>query len=132
MSGESLHFFHIIYEVSILFLIVVIILVLYLPCFIFWNALFPHQEVNLSTETALTEQQYSFVWSQFSHIQNSLVEPWTITVILNILAVIIYSYFLLQLCMLCRDIKYHYGFAFRKPIYVFFVLILILYVLDEL
>ena len=76
-SGESLQmsiYFLIFYELYILLfisLIKAIRLALLGPYYI-WNVFFPHQEVNLSTETALTEQKYSFVLSQFNTIYHNV------------------------------------------------------------
>ena len=104
MSGEGLQvtiYFLIFYELYILLFISLIQLVLLGPYYI-WNVFFPHQEVNLSTETALTEQKYSFVLSQFNTIYHN-VQPWTNTlqVILVILVIVVYCLFLFWSCCVC-------------------------------
>ena len=129
MSGETIYFHNIMYEMStacFMAVLITILLLLFGPYYI-WNVFFPHQEVNLSTETGLTEQKYNFVWSQLNTIYNS-VEPWTNTIpaILGIVA-----YYLLLFCSCCIC-TYHNGYAIRNLICILFVLIFILYVLDEL
>ena len=132
MSGESLTIiFLVTYDISILCFMVVIMLiqlVLFGPYYI-WNVFFSHQEVNLSTETALTEQKYSFVWSQFNTIYHN-VQPWTDTlqVIPVILVIVLYCLFIFWSCCACCICTYHNGHAIRKVIFIVFVLILFLYV----
>ena len=131
MSGESLQmsiYFLIFYELYILLFISLIKLVLLGPYYI-WNVFFPHQEVNLSTETALTEQKYSFFLSQFNTIYHN-VQPWTNTlqVILVILGILQYCFFLFWSCCACCVCTYHNGHAIRKLICIVFVLILLLYI----
>ena len=129
MSGETIYFHNIMYEMSTACFVVVIIairLLLFGPYYI-WNVFFPHQEVNLSTGTGLTEQKYNFVWSQLNTIYNS-VEPWTNT-LLVIPAIVAYYLLLFCGCCICT---YNNGYAIRNLICILFVLIFILYVLDEL
>ena len=138
MSGEGLQitiYFLIIYEIAIRCFILVptVITIAQLGPYYIWNVFFPHQEVNLSTGTGLTEQKYNFIRSQLNTIYNS-AEPWTNTllVIPAILVIALYCYILLCLCCCCCVCTYHYGYTFRKVLYIFFVLIFILYILDEL
>ena len=131
MGGESLQmsiYFLIFYELYILLfisLIEAIRLALFGPYYI-WNVFFPHQEVNLTTETALTEQKYSFVFNTIYHN----VQPWTNTlqVILVILGILQYCFFLFWSCCACCVCTYHNGHAIRKLICIVFVLILLLYI----
>ena len=91
MSGETIYFHNIMYEMSTACFMAVLIairLLLFGPYYI-WNVFFPHQEVNLSTGTGLTEQKYNFVWSQLNTIYNS-VEPWTNTLL--VIPAILYRY----------------------------------------
>ena len=134
MSGEGLQvtiYFLIFYELYILLFISQIkaIQLVLLGPYNIWLAFFPHQEVNLSTETALTEQKYSFFLSQFNTIYHN-VQPWTNTlqVILVILVIVVYCLFLFWSCCACCICTYHNGHAICKLICIVFVLILFLYV----
>ena len=132
MSGETIYFHNIMYEMSTACFMVVLIairLLLFGPYYI-WNVFFSHQEVNLSTGTGLTEQRYNFVWSQLNTIYNS-VEPWTNTLLVIPALLGIVAYYLLLFCSCCIC-TYHNGNTIRNLICILFVLIFILYVLDEL
>ena len=129
MSGEGLQitiYVLIIYEIAIgcFILVPTVITIAQLGPYYIWNVFFPHQEVNLSTGTGLTEQKYNFIRSQLNTIYNS-VEPWTNT-LLAILGIALYCFILLCLCCCCFVRTYRNGYAICN------LLIFILYVLDEL
>ena len=132
MSGEGLQitiYFLIIYEAALLLVTTVRVIARFGPYYI-WNVFFPLQEVNLSTGTALTEQKYNFVWSQLNTIYNN-VEPWTNTLLVIPAILGIVAFYLLLFCGCCIC-TYHNGYTICNQICIFFVLIFILYVLDEL
>ena len=138
MSGEGLQitiYVLIIYEIAIgcFILVPTVITIAQLGPYYIWNVFFPHQEVNLSTGTGLTEQKYNFIRSQLNTIYNN-AEPWTNTllVIPAILGIALYCFILLCLCCCCFVRTYHNGYAICNQICILFVLIFILYVLDEL
>ena len=106
LSGEVFNvpcYVYIVNDIVIWCSVVPLILLVYalVGPYLVWNEFFGSHQMELSDTTSLMEQKYSFIWSQFNDISNSVtdnIQQWTNTLILALFICFSCCYYFILVC----------------------------------